>query len=92
MKKVFSKEKLVSQRKKKHMTQMDLASAMNVSCALVSSWEMVKQYPMTLIFNSYVLVKERPIRTLLKVSAGYSRSRYGDCCDGVQSPTFVNIE
>ena len=37
MKKVFSKEKLVSQRKKKHMTQMNLASDMDVSRALVSS-------------------------------------------------------
>lgn len=45
MKKVFSKEKLVSQRKKKHMTQMDLASAMDVSRALVSSWENGKAIP-----------------------------------------------
>ena len=45
MKKVFSKEKLVSQRKKKYMTQMDLASAMDVSRALVSSWENGKAIP-----------------------------------------------
>ena len=45
MKKVFSKEKLVSQRKKKHMTQMNLASAMDVSRALVSSWENGKAIP-----------------------------------------------
>lgn len=45
MKKVFSKEKLVSQRKKKHMTQIDLASAMDVSRALVSSWENGKAIP-----------------------------------------------
>lgn len=45
MKKVFSKEKLISQRKKKHMTQMDLASALDVSRALVSSWENGKAIP-----------------------------------------------
>ena len=45
MKKVFSKEKLVSERKKKHMTQMDLASDMDVSRALVSSGENGKAIP-----------------------------------------------
>ena len=45
MKKVFSKEKLVSQRKKKHMTQMNLASTMDVSRVLVSSWENGKAIP-----------------------------------------------